>query len=934
MKTKHLKTTVLIGAWFGSLALASAQPVITAQPTNHFLNAPSTVTFSVTATGAGSLSYQWLFNGTTISGATNRTYTLASPQPAQWGYYSAIVSNASGSVTSQVAELKIFTAAGHSLSGIQPQADGSMSLTFAGETTAAFAPYYDLYPLETSSNLVNWAPLTTLQRSNTALDPLQFTDTNAPQFNERFYRTPTNVLATPDPAPTGPYAVGTFSMVMIDPSRTNSSGGTNYQFMTTFWYPTIPQAGVLPAAYVEPQVALAPAGRSYYNLTGYGGGNFSSQVAAFSSQSLSNAPLSTNFATYPVILYSPGLGSHRRDNTADAEDLASWGYLVVGLDTSDTFVSVFPNGKVAYGITVNDVFDWSDAQAVAAIESRVRDLQFVLDQLAVLNASDSRLAGRLDLDEIGAFGWSLGGATVAQLCLRDARCRAGAGLDGSYFETNVLSQPLGVPWLFIRSDGGPDPDPSNWMDGRPDDIFETYNEQVSNAYWAKLVSTDHMRMGDLGLILDSASLVAMTGTPMSGQFLAPPRVSQIVRAYLLSFFNKFLKDEDDHLLDCPSPAYPEVLQFLSKSTVSNAPAYPKGGLVQDNDGNLYGTTAYGGESGDGTVFKVTTNGLLTILVSFNGANGSHPFAGLVEGSDGNFYGTTAFGGTNGNSGTIFQITSSGALTTLAQFNGANGSYCVRRLVQGSDGNFYGTTAGGGADNFGTVFKMNPGGTVSTLVSFTGGDGSAPFAELVQGSDGNFYGTTAAGSASGGGTVFKMTPAGTLTTLVSFTGVNGLYPGAALVQGTNGMLYGTAYDGGTTALNGGAGFGTVFRMSTAGAFTTLAQFNGVADGFYPLSGLVQGSDGNFYGTTAAGGTGGSMGGGTVFKMTPVGTLTTLVSFNGANGNSPQAPLIQASDGNFYGTTTYGGPNGGGTVFQVTTNGVLTTLVAFGSQANSP
>jgi hypothetical protein len=238
---RTIRTTVL-RAWLPFLAplLAVAQPIITTQPTNQFLNAPATVTFTVTASGTG-LTYQWLFNGAAIAGARSSTFTFGSPQPAQWGYYSVIVSNASGCVTSQVAELKVFVPARHRFGEVQTQPDGSMSLTFGGETTAAFAPYYDLYPLDASSNLVDWTPVTTLQRPNAALDTLRFLDTNAPRFGHRFYRTPTNVLATPDPAPTGPYAVGTFSMLMIDRSRTNTAGGTNYQFMTTFWYPTVPQ---------------------------------------------------------------------------------------------------------------------------------------------------------------------------------------------------------------------------------------------------------------------------------------------------------------------------------------------------------------------------------------------------------------------------------------------------------------------------------------------------------------------------------------------------------------------------------------------------------------------------------------------------------------------------------------------------------------------
>jgi len=693
MKTQfHL---LVAGVLLATVGTGLAQPIITTQPSDKFLNASGALTFSVTASGTG-LTYQWLFDGTAITGATNRTLSLPNPQPGQWGYYSVIVSNASGSVTSQVAELKVFVAAPHSLSGIQAETDGSMSLSFAGETTALFAPYYDLYPLETSSNLVDWTPLATVQRTNTALDTLRFEDADAPQFSQRFYRTPTNQLATPDPQPTGPYSVGTFSMVMTDPSRTNAAGKTNYQFMTTFWYPAVAQAGVLPAKYVDPQVA---SGGTYNYANGvYGGADFSSRVAAFFSCSVSNAPPATNLAKYPVVLFDPGYGGHRRNNTDKGEDLASWGYVVVGLDTSDTRVSVFPNGTVVSGqATASTV-----AEVDAAIEGRLRDMQFVLDQLQVLNVGHPHLGGRLDLDKIGAFGKSLGGATVAQLCLRDPRCKAGANLDGSYWETNLLTQSLSVPWLCFRSDYGPDPDPGDCLSAtRPDDILQVYNEQVTNAYWVRLVSTDHGNFSEPDLIADSASLAAQNGWPMSGQFLPRGRASRIVRAYLLSFFNEFLQGIDDHLLDGPSPAYPEVMQFLSTSSVSGPPEYPTAALVQGTNGSFYGTTGYGGTNGNnGTVFQVTTNGELTTLVSFNGANGSHPVAALVQGGDGNFYGTTEYGGTNGNNGTVFRVTSTGVLTTLVSFNNSNGAAPLTPLVQGSDGYFYGTTSlGGGSQSW-------------------------------------------------------------------------------------------------------------------------------------------------------------------------------------------------------------------------------------------
>jgi dienelactone hydrolase len=318
--------------------------------------------------------------------------------------------------------------------------------------------------------------------------------------------------------------------------------------MSTFWYPAVAQAGVLPAIYVEPPVA-----QSVWSPTE----NLASLLEAFFSHSLSNAPLAANPAKCPVVLYQPGDGGHRRECTDKAEDLASWGYIVVGLDASDSGASVFPDGTVV---------GYQGGSWEAIIEGRLRDLQFVLDELGSLNAGDPRLGGRLDLDKVGVFGWSIGGSAAAQLCLRDRRCKAGVGLDGPYIETNVLTQPLGVPWLFFRSDDGPDPDPGSAVLGSiPDDRLAVYNEQVTNAYWVKLVSTIHCSFADYDLICDPGSMLGLLcGTPVTGQFLPQGRASQIVRAYLLSFFNKFLKGEDDHLLDGPSPAYPEVMEFLSK----------------------------------------------------------------------------------------------------------------------------------------------------------------------------------------------------------------------------------------------------------------------------------------------------------------------------------------------------------------------------------
>jgi uncharacterized repeat protein (TIGR03803 family) len=388
----------------------------------------------------------------------------------------------------------------------------------------------------------------------------------------------------------------------------------------------------------------------------------------------------------------------------------------------------------------------------------------------------------------------------------------------------------------------------------------------------------------------------------------------------------------------------------------NDGANPYAGLVQGNDGNFYGTTYGDFANNVGTVFKFNTNGVLTSLHSFHGAiniplhqtrpgnDGAHPLAGLVQGSDGYFYGTTFEGGTYGSAnlsgfsyteGTVFRISTNGEETILNSFDDNRtfghpdtGTYPSAGLVQGSDGYFYGTTTFG-FNNFtsqylfagpGDVFKMSTNGVVTAVFFFDGADGANPHAGLVQGSDGNFYGTTLGGGTNGGwGTVFKMGTNGALTTLNSFGGgTDGASPHAGLVQGNDGSFYGTTSGGGTN------NYGTVFKISTNGAFTSLYSFTGGTDGASPRAGLVQGSDGSLYGTTYGGG---SSSNGTVFAVNTNGTrFTTLYSFSASSTNSsgvytnsdganPQAGLI-LSGNTLYGTTSAGGIWGDGTVFSIT------------------
>ncbi len=391
-----------------------------------------------------------------------------------------------------------------------------------------------------------------------------------------------------------------------------------------------------------------------------------------------------------------------------------------------------------------------------------------------------------------------------------------------------------------------------------------------------------------------------------------------------------------------------IFRITSKGQLTTLCSFPKGSggktsaaLVLGQNGNFYGTTRQGGRSGGGAVYEVTPQGRLTTLYGFV-AGGAGP-SRLTSGHDGNYYGATSSGGTNG-TGTIFQMTSQGQVTVLYSFHAltgnktnADGAGGISALIQGNDGSFYGAAQYGGAHGTGTIFKVTSTGELTTLHSFSAvnsayenSDGAFPSCALTLGEDGNFYGMTLAGGRYNEGTVFKITPQGRFTTLHSFSAVNSSYvnsdggqPEAALTLGNDGNFYGT------TVLGGQAGEGTVFKITPQGSLTTLYSFSALnskhenSDGINPEAALALGKDGNFYGTTYGGGQAND---GTVFKITPQGSLTTLHSFSGSDGSVPGADLTLGNDGNFYGTTEFGG-FAYGTIFRITPQGQLTTLYTF-------
>ena len=383
--------------------------------------------------------------------------------------------------------------------------------------------------------------------------------------------------------------------------------------------------------------------------------------------------------------------------------------------------------------------------------------------------------------------------------------------------------------------------------------------------------------------------------------------------------------------------------FTTLFSFNNTDGEGYNGLVQGTDGNFYGTSPIGGTNPykgvwGGTVFRVTPSGTLTTLYNFcakqDCADGQSPYAGMVLGTDGNFYGTTSVAASL-LSGTAFKITPSGSLTTLytfcSQIHCADGSSPAGPVVQAADGDFYGKTNGGAANsgNVGTVFQITPAGALTTLYNFCAQpnctDGKyAGYGALIQATDGSFYGTTLDGGATNGGTIFKITPNGTLTTLYSFCVESacrdGATPYGGLSQATDGDFYGTTYQGGDCVKPWGCG--TVFKITSSGSLTTLHRFceqPACLDGANPEAGLIQASDGNLYGTTSTQEPDAYTPAGTIFKITPTGALTALYSFCSQSGcpdgAEPIAPLLQATDGKFYGTTVYGGANGAGTIFNL-------------------
>lgn len=380
------------------------------------------------------------------------------------------------------------------------------------------------------------------------------------------------------------------------------------------------------------------------------------------------------------------------------------------------------------------------------------------------------------------------------------------------------------------------------------------------------------------------------------------------------------------LLIAISSVQAQTYKVLHRFTAKGDGEYPWAGVIRDSKGDIYGTTYWGGSFYMGAVFKIDARGKESTFHSFWGGDGMDPQASLIKDNSGNLYGTTSEGGSpkggkcqNHGCGAVFKLGPSGKSTVQYAFTGGtDGDEPQAALIRDRKGTLYGTTTYGGdsacENGCGLVFKVDKDGKETVLHSFTGGsDGAAPAEALIQDQTGNLYGITGSGGPSGWGTVFKLDTAGNESILYGFSGgTDGGGPSGPLIRDKDGNLYGvTDFGGNLSYCRQGEynGCGVVFKLDTTGKETVLHAFTGGSDGAFPAGRLVRDDTGNLYGATSFGGSlTACYGGGcgTVFKVDPNGKETVLYAFpGGSDGMYPYGGVIMDKSGNFYGTTYWGG-----------------------------
>jgi hypothetical protein len=410
----------------------------------------------------------------------------------------------------------------HSIGGIAIQPGGDVLLKLTGASAAPqFKPFLDLYPIETSTDLVHWSVIGAALQSNDSPAGGTYTDTNRAGVAARFYRTPAGNRALIFPPPSGPYAVGRQHRLLIDSSRHNRYAvSTNISFWITVWYPAAGIHGLLTPAPLEPP-----------NLaTAFIQDGSDPRRVHFWGEAPQGVPLAATPSAFPVVLYSCGGHAIRGDNSLLALELASHGYVVVSADHEDLAYAELPDGRIVSGTLPED--------SGPTYESRFKDIQIVLTELESMNRADPEFRGRLDVKRVGVCGWSTGGVCAAQFCLQDARVQVGVLLDPGLisYVPSLLSRGIAKPFLVIT--------------GELPDGKQLFDIATGPAYWLNIMGASHLHMGNVEVTRQGGA--------------KNRRLAQVLQAYTLSMFDRYLRGEDNRLLDGASPLFPEVQRILKK----------------------------------------------------------------------------------------------------------------------------------------------------------------------------------------------------------------------------------------------------------------------------------------------------------------------------------------------------------------------------------
>ena len=432
-----------------------------------------------------------------------------------------------GSFRATLTILDVTGMMGHQFDRIAVLPDQSVQLTLDGGVHKRYTDYFDLYPIEVSTDLVRWTPFVTLQRTNSSTNVFTYTDPAAAKSDFRFYRTLANHLITPLRQSTGPFAVGVISRLVTDPTRRNRYGvSTNGSFMVSIWYPAVAQVGQLPGRLEDASLLLDP---TFLIRTG----NITDRCPYLISGSLADAPCATNQTSYPVVLYSHGFAGTRKEVAEKGENLASHGYVVVTVDHWDVWGTVFPDGAYLHAGATSQ-----DAITAAGFQDRVKDLRVILDELARWNNNDPAFAGRLDLTKVATMGHSWGGGVAGELGRIDDRVQAVVLLD-AYLQNadDLVRVGLSKPFLGMCStEGGGD--------------STLYNKATQSAIWFMISPSMHNQFQDHYWLI------------FPGDLKGGREVARTINDYSLWFLNTYLKGSQD-----PMPArtdYPRVTNFRQR----------------------------------------------------------------------------------------------------------------------------------------------------------------------------------------------------------------------------------------------------------------------------------------------------------------------------------------------------------------------------------